>query len=126
MPARRARVRLARIAGIGKDAAGKKSGADAEIRTPDLLITSELLYQLSYISPEKPPTYLHSHPRALNIIGMQTASCQASNVSRARGHAAYRLLPRLRSITLPGRSTATTKVSSPSGALYRGNISEIG
>ena len=29
----------------------KKSGADDPIRTDDLLITSELLYQLSYVGP---------------------------------------------------------------------------
>ena len=41
-----------------------KNGAGEEIRTPDLLITSELLYLLSYagvtkIIPEKPPSVDH-------------------------------------------------------------------
>ena len=32
---------------------GGECGADVGTRTPDLLITSELLYQLSYIGPIK-------------------------------------------------------------------------
>ncbi len=32
----------------------EESGADARIRTADLLITNQLLYRLSYVGPEGP------------------------------------------------------------------------
>lgn len=35
--------------------------ADGESRTPDLLITNQTLYQLSYIGPRTPVLYSKSH-----------------------------------------------------------------
>ena len=42
-------------------------GADARIRTADLLITNQLLYQLSYIGLHKEMTYLYEGDALVNI-----------------------------------------------------------
>ena len=41
----------------------QKYGADERTRTVDLLITNELLYQLSYIGPDEPGTVAVQPPR---------------------------------------------------------------
>lgn len=72
---------------------GKKEGADEGTRTPNLLITSELLYQLSYVSlPQSAVVYL--------VVARRT-NCSGSVRVRTKGG---QITPARRSSTgvLPG------------------------
>jgi hypothetical protein len=74
-------------------------GADVRIRTGDLLITSELLYQLSYVGPGRPPMG-HRRMRGRRVPAPPGAAIGARLRRLLRLAGAARAGPRFRQPTL--------------------------
>ena len=67
----------------------KLNGADEETRTPDLLITSQLLYQLSYVGP--PAKVIISVPELEVNPRFQTSRFIVQNIVFTRKASPYTL-----------------------------------